>query len=156
MSKKAPTEDEKFLFVDKDILNSPMAQADWSAKKLVWVPSEKHGFEAASIKEEHGDEVLIVRISPSFAHLLEKSRCIRQAKTERAFHIFYYMIAGAKDKLREELLLEPFNNYRFLSDGHVQITGQEDDELYDETMEAMNIMGFTEEERNGTTDQWHP
>lgn len=59
MSKKAPTEDEKFLFVDKDFLNSPMAQADWSAKKLVWIPSEKHGFEAASIKEEHGDEVLV-------------------------------------------------------------------------------------------------
>ena len=59
MSKKAPTEDEKFLFVDKDLLNSPMAQADWSAKKLVWVPSEKHGFEAASIKEERGDEVLV-------------------------------------------------------------------------------------------------
>uniref|UniRef100_H2TRH2 Myosin, heavy chain 11a, smooth muscle n=1 Tax=Takifugu rubripes TaxID=31033 RepID=H2TRH2_TAKRU len=334
--------DEKFLFVDKDILNSPMAQADWSAKKLVWVPSEKHGFEAASIKEEHGDEVLVeladngkkltlnkddiqkmnppkfskvedmaeltclneasvlhnireryysgliytysglfcVVVNPykmlpiysekiiemykgkkrhevpphiySIAdnayrnmmqdredqsilctgesgagktentkkviqylavvasshkgkkdssigelekqllqanpileafgnaktikndnssrfgkfirinfdvtgyivganietYLLEKSRCIRQAKTERAFHIFYYMIAGAKDKLREELLLEPFSNYRFLSDGHVQITGQEDDELYDETMEAMNIMGFSEEERN--------
>lgn len=61
MSKKAPSgEDENFLFVDKDFLNSPMAQADWSAKKLVWVPSEKHGFEAASIKEEHGDEVLVV------------------------------------------------------------------------------------------------
>ncbi|GAA6220284.1 myosin-11 [Lates japonicus] len=59
MSKKAPSEDEKFLFVDKDFLNSPMAQADWAAKKLVWVPSEKHGFEAASIKEEHGDEVLV-------------------------------------------------------------------------------------------------
>uniref|UniRef100_A0AAZ1X696 Myosin, heavy chain 11a, smooth muscle n=1 Tax=Oreochromis aureus TaxID=47969 RepID=A0AAZ1X696_OREAU len=59
MSANAPTEDEKFLFVDKDFLNSPMAQADWSAKKLVWVPSEKHGFEAASIKEEHGDEVLV-------------------------------------------------------------------------------------------------
>lgn len=59
MSKKAPTEDEKFLFVDKDFLNSPMAQADWSAKKLVWIPSERHGFEAASIKEEHGDEVLV-------------------------------------------------------------------------------------------------
>lgn len=52
----------------------------------------------------------------------------------------------------EELLLEPFSNYRFLSDGHVQITGQQDDELYEETMEAMNIMGFSEEERNGTTE----
>uniref|UniRef100_A0A3B5ALM5 Myosin heavy chain 11 n=1 Tax=Stegastes partitus TaxID=144197 RepID=A0A3B5ALM5_9TELE len=337
MSKKAPTEDEKFLFVDKDFLNSPMAQADWAAKKLVWVPSEKHGFEAASIKEEHGDEVLVeladngkkatvnkddiqkmnppkfskvedmaeltclneasvlhnlreryfsgliytysglfcvvvnpYKMLPIYSekiidmykgkkrhevpphiysitdnayrnmmqgriftsgesgagktentkkviqylavvasshkgkkdssagelekqllqanpileafgnaktikndnssrfgkfirinfdvtgyivganietYLLEKSRCIRQAKTERAFHIFYYMIAGAKDKLREELLLEPFSNYRFLSAGHVQITGQQDDELYEETMEAMNIMGFTEEER---------
>uniref|UniRef100_A0A7N6A413 Myosin, heavy chain 11a, smooth muscle n=1 Tax=Anabas testudineus TaxID=64144 RepID=A0A7N6A413_ANATE len=315
-------EDEKFLFVDKDLLNSPMAQADWSAKKLVWIPSEKHGFEAASVKEEHGDEVLVeladngkkVTVNkddiqkmnpPKFSkvedmaeltclneasvlhnlreryfsgliytysglfcvvvnpykmlpiysekiidmykgkkrhevpphiyaitdnayrnmmqentkkviqylavvasshkgkkdssgelekqllqanpileafgnaktikndnssrfgkfirinfdvtgyivganietYLLEKSRCIRQAKTERAFHMFYYMIAGAKDKLREELLLEPFSNYRFLSAGHVQITGQQDDEMYEETMEAMKIMGLTDEER---------
>ncbi|KAG7277304.1 hypothetical protein CRUP_036973 [Coryphaenoides rupestris] len=55
----APSDDEKFLFVDKDFINSPVAQADWSAKKLVWIPSERHGFEAASIKEEHGDEVLL-------------------------------------------------------------------------------------------------
>uniref|UniRef100_A0A8D0AH53 Myosin, heavy chain 11a, smooth muscle n=1 Tax=Sander lucioperca TaxID=283035 RepID=A0A8D0AH53_SANLU len=80
-------------------------------------------------------------------YLLEKSRCIRQAKTERAFHIFYYMIAGAQGKLREELLLEPFSNYRFLSSGHVQLPGSSDDEMYEETMEAMSIMGLTEEER---------
>lgn len=59
MSQKTISEDEKFLFVDKDFINSPAAQADWSAKKQVWVPSEKHGFEAASIKEEKGDEVLV-------------------------------------------------------------------------------------------------
>lgn len=53
----------------------------------------------------------------------------------------------------EELLLEPFTNYRFLSYGHVQIPGQQDDEMYEETMEAMNIMGFTEEERIGIRDR---
>ncbi|XP_037128708.1 myosin-10 isoform X5 [Syngnathus acus] len=36
---------------------SAAGQADWAAKRLVWVPSEKHGFESASIKEERGDEV---------------------------------------------------------------------------------------------------
>lgn len=33
--------------------------------------------------------------------------------------------------------------------GHVEIPGQEDDLLFDETLEAMEIMGFTEEERIG-------
>ena len=33
------------------------------------------------------------------------------------------------------------------------ITGQQDDEMYEETMEAMSIMGLTEEERMGTDPQ---
>ncbi|KAL0985193.1 hypothetical protein UPYG_G00153940 [Umbra pygmaea] len=36
---------------------SASSQADWAAKRLVWVPSEKQGFESASIREERGDEV---------------------------------------------------------------------------------------------------
>lgn len=52
----------------------------------------------------------------------------------------------------DELLLEPFGSYRFLSAGHVQITGQQDDEMYEETMEAMRIMGLTDEERIGNND----
>lgn len=53
----------------------------------------------------------------------------------------------------EELLLEDFGSYRFLMAGHVEIPGQEDDEMFDETLEAMEIMGFTIEERIGELDK---
>ncbi|KAM9012489.1 myosin-11 isoform 1-T1 [Ara ararauna] len=349
MAQKPLSDDEKFLFVDKNFTNNPLAQADWSAKRLVWIPSEKHGFEAASIKEEKGDEVTVelaengkkvtlskddiqkmnppkfskvedmaeltclneasvlhnlreryfsgliytysglfcvvinpykqlpiysekiidmykgkkrhempphiyaiadtayrsmlqdredqsilctgesgagktentkkviqylavvasshkgkkdttITQGPSFSYgelekqllqanpileafgnaktvkndnssrfgkfirinfdvtgyivganietyLLEKSRAIRQAKDERTFHIFYYLIAGASEQMRNDLLLESFGNYTFLSNGHVPIPSQQDDEMFQETLEAMTIMGFTEEEQ---------
>lgn len=54
----APSDDGKFLFLENDFRNSGLAQADWAAKKMVWVPSEREGFEAASVKEEKGDQVM--------------------------------------------------------------------------------------------------
>uniref|UniRef100_A0A8C9FHK7 Myosin-9 n=1 Tax=Pavo cristatus TaxID=9049 RepID=A0A8C9FHK7_PAVCR len=332
---------DKYLYVDKNIINNPLAQADWAAKKLVWVPSEKSGFEAASLKEEVGDEAIVelaengkkVKVNkddiqkmnpPKFSkvedmaeltclneasvlhnlkeryysgliytysglfcvvinpyknlpiyseeivemykgkkrhempphiyaitdtayrsmmqdredqsilctgesgagktentkkviqylahvasshkskkdqgelerqllqanpileafgnaktvkndnssrfgkfirinfdvngyivganietYLLEKSRAIRQAKEERTFHIFYYLLSGAGEHLKTDLLLEPYNKYRFLSNGHVTIPGQQDKDMFQETMEAMRIMGIPDEEQIG-------
>ncbi|XP_038146325.1 myosin-9-like isoform X1 [Cyprinodon tularosa] len=82
-------------------------------------------------------------------YLLEKSRAIRQAKDERTFHIFYYLLTGAGDKLRKDLLLENYNNYRFLSNGNVTIPGQQDKDLFTETLEAFKIMGIPEDEQIG-------
>uniref|UniRef100_A0A8C4TIQ5 Myosin heavy chain 10 n=1 Tax=Erpetoichthys calabaricus TaxID=27687 RepID=A0A8C4TIQ5_ERPCA len=79
-------------------------------------------------------------------YLLEKSRAIRQAKDERTFHIFYQLLAGAGEHLKSDLLLEGFNNYRFLSNGNISIPGQQDKDNFQETMEAMHIMSFTHEE----------
>uniref|UniRef100_A0A8C6YD40 Myosin heavy chain 10 n=1 Tax=Naja naja TaxID=35670 RepID=A0A8C6YD40_NAJNA len=332
---------ERYLFVDRAVIYNPATQADWTAKKLVWIPSERHGFEAASIKEERGDEVLVelaengkkavvnkddiqkmnppkfskvedmaeltclneasvlhnlkdryysgliytysglfcVVINPyknlpiyseniiemyrgkkrhempphiyaisesayrcmlqdqtdislfccgesgagktentkkviqylahvasshkgrkdhnipgelerqllqanpileSFGnaktvkndnssrfgkfirinfdvtgyivganietYLLEKSRAVRQAKDERTFHIFYQLLAGAGEHLKADLLLEGFKNYRFLSNGYIPIPGQQDKDNFQETMEAMHIMGFSHDE----------
>lgn len=50
---------DKYLYVDKNFINNPLAQADWAAKKLVWVPSSKNGFEPASLKEEVGEEAIV-------------------------------------------------------------------------------------------------
>ncbi|XP_007519425.1 myosin-9 [Erinaceus europaeus] len=82
-------------------------------------------------------------------YLLEKSRAIRQAKEERTFHIFYYLLSGAGEHLKTDLLLEPYNKYRFLSNGHVTIPGQQDKDMFQETMEAMRIMGIPEDEQIG-------
>uniref|UniRef100_A0A672GL66 Myosin-9 n=1 Tax=Salarias fasciatus TaxID=181472 RepID=A0A672GL66_SALFA len=317
------TDADKFLYGDRSSTNNPLAQADWATKKLVWIPSEKMGFEAGSVKEEQGDECLVeltdsgkkvkvnkddiqkmnppkfnkvedmaeltclneasvlhnlkeryysgliytysglfcvvvnpykylpiyteeivnmykgkkrhempphiyaitdtayrsmmqdredqsilctgesgagktentkkviqylAHVASSFkskkdqaaprsngfvrilkgkfirinfdvngyivganieTYLLEKSRTIRQAKEERSFHIFYYMLTGAGDKLRSELCLEDYSKYRFLSNGNVTIPGQQDKDLFTETMEAFQIMSIPEEERIG-------
>ncbi|XP_040181515.1 myosin-10-like isoform X1 [Rana temporaria] len=79
-------------------------------------------------------------------YLLEKSRAIRQAKDERAFHVFYQILAGAGEHVKTDLLLEGFNQYRFLSNGNVTIPGQQDKEIFHETMESMKIMGISHEE----------
>lgn len=53
------TDADKFLYGDRGAVTDPLAQADWASKKLVWVPSEKMGFEAGSLKEETGDECVV-------------------------------------------------------------------------------------------------
>lgn len=47
----------RFLSVDRNSFNDPATQAEWTQKKLVWVPHESQGFVAAGIKGERGDEV---------------------------------------------------------------------------------------------------
>lgn len=49
----------KYLCVDRNSYNDPASQAEWTQKRLVWVPHESQGFVAASIKGEKGDEVEI-------------------------------------------------------------------------------------------------
>ncbi|XP_038049034.1 myosin-10-like isoform X2 [Patiria miniata] len=78
-------------------------------------------------------------------YLLEKARVTRQAATERAFHIFYQLFAGATDAQKKELLLDDINNYKFLSNGHVPVAGVSDLDEFDATQEAFDIMSMTED-----------
>lgn len=49
----------KFLQVDRAKMHDVVAQAEWSTKKLIWVPHPEQGFFQASIKGEKGDEITI-------------------------------------------------------------------------------------------------
>lgn len=47
----------KYLVVSRDTFEDPASQAEWTQKRLVWIPHGDHGFVAAGIKGEVGDEV---------------------------------------------------------------------------------------------------
>lgn len=51
--------DFKYLIVDRNIINDPASQAEWTQKRLVWVPNEAYGFVPASIKVDFHDENLV-------------------------------------------------------------------------------------------------
>eukprot|EP00116_Pleurobrachia_bachei_P006996 sb/3467258/ len=79
-------------------------------------------------------------------YLLEKARVIRQALSERTFHIFYQMLYGATKEMKEKFLLEDANDYGFISNGHESIAGQDDAQDFLDTLEALEIMQATPEE----------
>ncbi|KAK6734342.1 hypothetical protein RB195_017866 [Necator americanus] len=80
-------------------------------------------------------------------YLLEKSRILRQSTMERCFHIFYQLLHGASPALHDELLLEAnVDKYHFFSNGDITIPGVDDANEYEETMRAMNIVGFQDSE----------
>ena len=49
----------KYLVADRAKVHDTVAQAEWSTKKLVWVPHPELGFVQGSIKGEKGDEVTV-------------------------------------------------------------------------------------------------
>uniref|UniRef100_A0A6F7P0X3 Myosin-11 n=1 Tax=Haemonchus contortus TaxID=6289 RepID=A0A6F7P0X3_HAECO len=80
-------------------------------------------------------------------YLLEKSRILRQSADERCFHIFYQLLKGASIEQRGALLLESSpSQYNFLSNGDICIPGVEDAGEFEETMRAMKIVGFQDDE----------
>lgn len=49
----------QYLVADKSKVTDPVANADWASKKLVWVPSEEHGFVAGRLRTEQGEKVVV-------------------------------------------------------------------------------------------------
>ncbi|KAK6766355.1 hypothetical protein RB195_025951 [Necator americanus] len=51
--------DLRFLQVQRAAVADPARASEWAGKKLCWVPHEKDGFVAGSIKQETNDEVIV-------------------------------------------------------------------------------------------------
>uniref|UniRef100_A0A8C4X7D4 Myosin-7B n=1 Tax=Erpetoichthys calabaricus TaxID=27687 RepID=A0A8C4X7D4_ERPCA len=83
-------------------------------------------------------------------YLLEKSRVIFQQSGERDYHIFYQILSGKKEELHEMLLVStnPYD-YHFCSQGVVTVDNLDDGEELMATDKAMDILGFSPDEKYG-------
>ncbi|XP_070250128.1 myosin-1 [Myotis yumanensis] len=81
-------------------------------------------------------------------YLLEKSRVTFQLKAERSYHIFYQIMSNKKPELIEMLLIttNPYD-YAFVSQGEITVPSIDDQEELIATDSAIDILGFTSEER---------
>ncbi|XP_008591292.1 PREDICTED: myosin-4-like [Galeopterus variegatus] len=81
-------------------------------------------------------------------YLLEKSRVTFQLKAERSYHIFYQIMSNKKPDLIEMLLIttNPYD-YAFVSQGEITVASIDDQEELMATDSAIEILGFTSDER---------
>ncbi|XP_060700266.1 myosin-4-like [Hemiscyllium ocellatum] len=83
-------------------------------------------------------------------YLLEKSRVTFQLKAERSYHIFYQMMTNHKPEIVEACLIttNPYD-YPFVSQGEISVNSIDDNEELVATDTAIDILGFTNEEKWG-------
>ncbi len=74
---------------------------------------------------------------------------MRQAGDERTFHIFYQLLNGMNDAEKKEFLVQDAKTYRFLANGNLPVPGLNDSQEFEDTKEAMIVMGMTDEEQAG-------
>nr|AAM88909.1 fast myosin heavy chain HCII [Gallus gallus] len=81
-------------------------------------------------------------------YLLEKSRVTFQLKAERSYHIFYQVTSNKKPELIEMLLIttNPYD-YPFVSQGEITVPSIDDKEELMATDSAIDILGFTADEK---------
>uniref|UniRef100_A0A3Q3WRS3 Myosin, heavy chain b n=1 Tax=Mola mola TaxID=94237 RepID=A0A3Q3WRS3_MOLML len=83
-------------------------------------------------------------------YLLEKSRVTFQLSAERSYHIFYQLMTGHRPELLEALLIttNPYD-YPMVSQGEITVKSINDVEEFDATDSAIDILGFTSDEKLG-------
>ncbi|XP_051488212.1 LOW QUALITY PROTEIN: unconventional myosin-XV [Apus apus] len=82
-------------------------------------------------------------------YLLEKSRVVFQANSERNYHIFYEMLAGLPAQQRQRYCLQGAETYYYLNQGgNCEIPGKDDAEDFRRLLNTMEALSFSVEEQN--------
>ncbi|KAM9985090.1 hypothetical protein ACTFIY_009513 [Dictyostelium cf. discoideum] len=135
--KKSPVDKS----IEERVLEStPLLEAFGNAKTLRNDNSSRFG----KFIEIHFNEMGSIIGAKILTYLLEKSRIVRQVYNERNYHIFYQLLSGASEELKEKLNLKSIEEYSYLNkSGCFEIEGVSDEEHFNKTCHAMQVAGIT-------------
>ncbi|XP_018428886.1 PREDICTED: unconventional myosin-If [Nanorana parkeri] len=128
----------------KDIIlqSNPLLEAFGNAKTVRNNNSSRFG-KYFEIQFSRGGEPDGGKISN---FLLEKSRVVNQNESERSFHVFYQLIEGASQELRQNLGIMNPDYYFYLNQSDTyKVDGTDDKNDFSEMMNAMQVIGISGE-----------
>ncbi|ODN75341.1 hypothetical protein L202_06517 [Cryptococcus amylolentus CBS 6039] len=150
LPRKSGHGEEGMSEIEKQILASnPIMEAFGNAKTTRNDNSSRFG-KYIQVLFSHDQQIVGARVR---TYLLERSRLTYQPPSERNYHVFYQLIAGAPAKERKDLSLpdSPLK-FAYLSGGGTSsylIHGVDDAQEFDATQRALSMVGISVER------QWH-
>ncbi|GAB1606082.1 unconventional myosin-IXAa-like [Argonauta hians] len=82
-------------------------------------------------------------------YLLEKSRIVSQAKNERNYHVFYYLLKGATQEESSFLHLHDATEYHYLSQSNCYtVDGVDEEHEFARLKQSMEMVGFSTERQH--------
>ncbi|XP_040261504.1 myosin-4-like [Bufo bufo] len=144
--KKEPSNSLKGTLEDQIIQANPLLEAFGNAKTVRNDNSSRFG----KFIRIHFGTTGKLSSADIETYLLEKSRVTFQLSAERSYHIFYQILTNKKPEVVEMLLLttNPYD-YAFISQGEIAVKSIDDEEELMATDNAIDVLGFTQEEKLG-------
>lgn len=131
------------LIESRVLASNPILEAFGNAKTTRNDNSSRFG-KYVQIFFDGKDEITGAAIK---TYLLEKTRVIRQSPAERNYHIFYQLLEGSSDDLKEKMKLSGLNwkDFEYLKAAGGSIENVDDSSEFAETVKSLKIAGFSEE-----------
>ncbi|XP_034150391.1 unconventional myosin-XV [Esox lucius] len=128
-----------------EILEATPLLESFGNAKTVWNDNSSRFGKYVEIFLEEG----VISGAITSLYLLEKSRIVFQAQSERNYHIFYELLAGLEPRDKRSLYLQEAETYFYLNQGgDCLIEGKDDSADFRRVQSAMDILGFSPEEQN--------